>query len=180
LLRRRGKGDPLLVLAADPSVLAGGTLALMVLQYSPFSHTLRHLVPMWPVVAWCLIHEGAIALDRWRRPGSGARTALLTAATGLCLVLTPTSLPGWERAVRGASRQNPLVDAALLRIKSFPPGAIFTDNAAVIWYSQRVGVWSPHDEEIEAELRRRIPDLADARRLTLTPSDIPMKAAGEH
>jgi hypothetical protein len=61
-----------------------------------------------------------------------------------------------------AQREKPLVAAAVARVRALPPGPLFSDTAAVFWFADRSGVWSPLDDGVEAELRRRVPKLREA------------------
>ncbi|MFO7654847.1 MAG: hypothetical protein R6X25_13680, partial [Candidatus Krumholzibacteriia bacterium] len=164
----------------DDAVVVAVTLGLFILQYAPFSHTLRHLAPLWPIAAWVVAQELAGALpvsDAGSRSaavpmiaaGSAfVRQGLLPAATvGVVLLLVPPRLPGWETAAREATRLAPAVAAAVDRTSALPPGPVFTDNAAVLWWTGRAGVWSPEDPAVEQKLRELVPGLADAPRASL-------------
>jgi len=138
-VRRRAWPGP----AVTPPALATATLLLLCLQYAFFNHSLRHLLPLLPVLAW----EVAFAAGRdWR-------WAVLAALTVLA---PPARLPGWQHAAHEA--------VAAQRARSWEPdrsgavvdGVYFFDYAAGAWYLDRPGVWrSPAAEAAVPGLLRR-------------------------
>jgi hypothetical protein len=156
-------------LPREPLFVVGVTGAGLILGYAPFDHELRHLVPLWPVATWelCLLAAGALLQDGPRpaaaqRRGAVVRGALLTGAVAAGIWLTPARLPGWDNAAQIAARDLPRTAALVARADALPPGALFTDNAALLWLTGRTGAWAPLDAAVEAELRRRVPQLTDA------------------
>ncbi len=164
-----------------PLPLAGLTLLLLALQYGPFDHDLRHLLPVLPVVTWEICLAAADRLRGWRAgPGVAARAALLLAAALAACLLTPPRLPGWRRAADDARRAGPAVAAAAAAAVSLPPGPIFTDAAAVAWRADRPAVWAPLDRTVEARIRELVPGLAaapvlDAGLLGPAPTEEPIR-----
>ena len=151
------------------------TLGLMCLQYSLFDHDLRHLVPLLPVFTWefCLLAADNLAewrrRTRWSRAPASANGWVLFIFVALCIRVAPQRLPGWDLAARGAAEDAYFVRHLAKCSASLPPGPVFTDNAAVLWFNDRAGVWMPLTPEVEQEVRERIPDMAEAPWIRLWP-----------
>ena len=145
-----------------PLFAATVTLGLLILQYSFFDHSLRHLLVLLPVLVWELAPwTGEFALrafeQRGRRlPGRGA--ARISAAMILTLagvLLFPIRLPGWNHAAweagAAAGRMPSLVAAA----RQTTEPILFTEYSAVCYLADRPAVWTPRNEAV----RRQIQDL---------------------
>ncbi len=144
------------------ALLSLGSVLLLIGLYSPFSHTLRYLAALLPVLLLEFWGGVTVAVDSWV---TGRRWIVPATVIGLGLVLTggvPTRLPGWARARGEAARLAPLVPAAVRRAAAAPPGPLLSDTAAVLWFSDRDGVWWPGPDGPPAWLRRAAPGLAEA------------------
>jgi len=159
----------------EPFFIVGVTGAGLILLYAPFDHELRHLVPLWPIATWelCLLGADALATarltpDRWRHGrASLLQSTLLVVVVAVGTWLTPARVPGWVHAAQIATRDVTRTAALVARADDLPPGAVFCDDAALLWLTGRTGVWAPIDDEVEAEIRRRVPQLAQAPWLRL-------------
>jgi hypothetical protein len=139
------------------------TMALLLLQYAVFSHTLRHLLVLLPIVTWEVCLACSNCLREWRPGWQWLRRAgLLTTLFLAALILTPSRLPGWENARQHAELSAGVIADAAADLQRQPGGPLFTDSAALLWLSDRAGVWSPLNREVEAEIRRRVPNMARA------------------
>ncbi|MFH1843048.1 MAG: hypothetical protein ABIF77_07545 [bacterium] len=151
-----------------PLVLSLLTAGLLTIQYAVFSHTVRHLVVLLPIV----LLEICLATARWLESvpwvqARGRQSQLAVAAVLVILVLatqlaTPARLPGWVSTLTAAEQARPGLIRAVAAADSLPPGPIFTDSAALLWYSGRAGVWSPLNAAVIQEIRDRVPAMATA------------------
>jgi len=170
LARRRWR-----LLPGEPLFLVGMTGAVLILLYAPFDHELRHLVPLWPIATWELCLLGANALGTAgllpdqlpRHRAALLRSALLVLVVAVGTWLTPAQVPGWVHAAQIATRDAPRTAALVARADELPPGPVFCDNVAMLWLTGRAGVWAPIDDEVAAEIRRRVPQLTHAPWLRL-------------
>jgi len=152
---RRARGVPRYGASARGLGLATGTLVLLALFYSPFDHSLRHLLPMYPLLTWDLAAYAA-GSDRPRgaRPAL-VRAGILAGAAVVAAMVFPCRLPGWETAARDAVRLQPAVQQEAFRLREMGPGIAFTEYSAAPWLADRPAVWTPADETV----RERIVDL---------------------
>jgi hypothetical protein len=170
LIRRRayrstdGGGSPLAV--------SWATVVLLAIQYALFSHALRHLLVVMPVVGLEILLAGgrwlAGARPRWR---ASVRAVVLTGAVGAMLLVLPPRTPGLERALGEARAIEPRLAPAVAEVNAGPPGPIFCDNGAVPWLAGRAAVWVPADPEVTEQLRRQVPALANAPVYRLFPAE---------
>lgn len=152
---RRKQGRPRNGASARGPGLATGTLILMGIFYSPFDHSLRHLLPVLPVLTW----ELAAFAGGCDRP-SGTRSALVSAgilatAAIVAVMVFPCSLPGWQSSAQDAVGLQSQVFEEAARLRGAGPGIAFTEYSAVPWLADRPAVWAPADEAT----RERIVDL---------------------
>jgi hypothetical protein len=165
--RRRGQGRRRRFTGLETLLL---TLGLLMVQYAPLSHTLRHLVILLPVVSLEICLAAAVWLSerrpRWRASG---RAVLLGVAALGCIWALPARLPDWQKAAEAASRAAAPIAKAASELELQPAGPIFTDTAALCWWSGRPGVWSPLDGEVEARIRRLVPEMATAPVIRVLP-----------
>jgi hypothetical protein len=150
---------PLLLALLSTGLLAG--------QYSLFSHTLRHLVVLLPIVSLEIVVAGASWLRRGRlaTPGRGwllGRGLLLALGIGAAVLAAPPRLPGWEAALEQARQTQPAVARVVRRADQMPPGPVFTDSGAILWLTGRAGVWRPLDSEVESRIRTLLPAMSRA------------------
>jgi len=149
------------------------TLAGATLVYALLSHEVRHLLSLLPVLSWEVLVQAAQVL---RRPRSrAARAAILLAVVGVSLVATPLSVGGERRSLRLAREEAAPLTALVAEARTLPPGPVFTDNAAVLWYADRAGVWGPRDVAVEARIRATVPEMRDAPWLRLYPGEDPLR-----
>lgn len=165
--RRRGRGRSWCAAAGTTLTLAV-TLGLLVLQYAFFSHEVRHLLVLLPVLSWELGLAADAELRRWRRWRSPLRrTVAMLAATGAALLVTPPGIGGEQAGLADAPARAEAAADLARAAAALPPGPVFTDNEAVLWLADRPGMWSPYDDAVEAAIRARIPALHDAPWLRL-------------
>lgn len=165
---RPGRNEPMSILPAasplGPLAAVSFTTAVLIVQYSFFDHSLRHLLPVVPVLAWefaGLTGELAVLAAR-RLPGRrfGTSTTRI-AATGLAAGLvtaavvwaTWTPLTGWAFAraqARQAAQHLPQQVAAFARE---PGPVLFVQDSALPWYGDRPAVWDPGKEEVRRVIR---------------------------
>jgi len=157
LLRRRpGTGAGL-----RPFVLLAASWAALAALYAPFSHDLRHMAVLLPVI---LLELSAITYAAITGTGFGrSRSWTATfAAAGLCLAIVVAGaprMPGWERARNDADALWLDAGAALARTRTLPPGPIVTDHGAVFWMSGRAGMIRPEAQDVLHRLRAEVPGL---------------------
>ncbi len=163
--RHRRQG---LLRCGGPMVLLGATLLGLVLLYALISQEVRHLIVLLPVVAWEFVQAAA---QRVRRLLTGKRlhAPVLTAIAGLSLIIAPQNPRGELNHLEATKSRAGRVFELVEEVQTWPPGPVFTDNAAVCWYSGRTGIWRPFDAEVEATLRRTVPGMRDARWVRLGP-----------
>ncbi len=128
------------------------TTLLLILFYSPFDHSLRHLLPVMPMLTW----ELAAFAGGTHKPESGRRTvsrsAILAIVAVAAALVFPCHLPGWESEAADAARLQPAVAAEIARVQEAGPGVIFTDYSAVPWFADRPVVWAPPDPAVRKEI----------------------------
>ncbi|MBU8870195.1 MAG: hypothetical protein KOO60_04880 [Gemmatimonadales bacterium] len=158
-LRHRGHG----VLRTDrPIVLLGVTLVGMALFYALISQEVRHLLVLLPVLAWEIVMMMAQLTSRWethKRLGA----PILAAVVGLAIVVAPPSMPAEQQRLEVKKRQAVRVEELAGEVDNWPPGPIFTDNAAVCWLTGRTGVWRPLNSDVEETIRETVPGMRAAR-----------------
>ena len=144
--------------APAPAALA--STVLLAGLYAPLDHSLRHLVPVVPILAW----EAAPWLGEWpwsllparlamrrARPAVAVLAALLVAAP--LAVLTWREPTGWAGTARAAAAMLPALPAEAARLRALPPGRpAFTESAAATWLADRPAVWSPLDEAVAGRI----------------------------
>ena len=172
----RRDSRPLGILATDhplgPLGAAMVSLLLLALEYSFFDHSLRHLLPLVPVLAWeCAPLLGSLglgALTRSKQPPRGEGQSwlgrppitLLVAAlltTGL-LAASHRQTPGWELARHQARRQAESLPARTAAFSALSADRLFVDSSAVPWYADRPAVWTPDDPEVSHRIRGLLAD----------------------
>jgi hypothetical protein len=80
----------------------------------------------------------------------------------LMVGLFPARMSGWDRVRHEAAATQVQIDQAVLRIATMPPGPLFTDQAATLWFAQRMGMTMPATETDISKLRAMVPELANA------------------
>jgi hypothetical protein len=144
----------------------------LILVYAFISQEIRHLLVLLPVLAW----EIALLAERRARTlrlAWGRRALILASVTGLAILVAPPHLAGEAAQLRQARREQPRLAALVRQVAAWPPGPIFTDNAAVCWLTGRTGVWRPYDQAVEATIRETVPGMRDARWARLASPEIP-------
>lgn len=143
--------------------LATGTLALLGLFYSPFDHSLRHLLPVFPLLTWELAaYAAGSSRPRGARPAL-VRAGILTVAAVVAAMVFPCRLPGWEAAARDAVRLQPAVQQEAVRLREMGPQVAFTEYSAAPWLADRPAVWTPADDAVQSRIvEMLIPDTDSA------------------
>ncbi len=151
-----------------PLIVAGLTAILLMTMYTIFSHTLRHLVVVLLVFTLELCLWLGVQLRRlWPRGRPVWRGLVLMAGMAAGHLVTPLRLPGWEHALAEARQAATALTAGIQAADALPPGPLFCDSSALLWYTERVGVWAPLDAEVTATIRRTVPQMARAEVLWL-------------
>lgn len=157
-------------------LLALASTTLLAMLYAWFDHSLRHLLPMVPILAW----EAGPVLGEWpwrvrgpqrigafRRDGgirpSAAGTPTpphpLTAVLVAVAVAAPPAFlairqpAGWREAAAEAVAAGPAARSEAERLRAAPPGAVvFVQTSAATWLADRPAVWSPLDDDVAARI----------------------------
>ncbi len=122
--------------------------------YSPFDHSLRHLLPVFPLLTWELAAFAAGPAGGESPRKTLVHGAVLAAAAVVAVLVFPCRLPGWEAAAAQAARLQPTVTTEIERARAAGPGVVFTDYSAVPWFADRPAVWSPRDGATRLAIRR--------------------------
>jgi len=148
------------------------SLVALTVAYAPFSHTLRYMVVLLPVLSlelW-LAAAGALSARLDGRGGPLLRHGLLLLGAAACVWVLPARMPGWERARDAAGADADTLPAALERLADAPPGPVFTDSAALLWHGGRAGVWWTGDRDVEKTIRATVADMERAPAVCQGPS----------
>ncbi len=148
----------------DPAVVACGSTAALALMYACFDHSLRHLLPVVPILAW----EAGPWLGEWpwrrgSRPHAPPRThlavLLAVAVAAPPLFLTMRQPAGWREAAAGAAAAQAEARAEAATLRAAEPGEIvFVRTAAATWLADRPAVWSPLDDDVATRIRAWLAD----------------------
>ena len=145
-----------------PLLVAVASLGLLIVQYSFFDHSLRHLLVLLPVLAWELAPwTGTLALKQMEQRAAFFRirtrgiTGLLAAAvlTTAGALLFPCSLPGWDGAAEYAEEVAPKVDLRVKIARQAPDEVLFVEWPAVPYFCGRSAVWAPTDQQDREKIR---------------------------
>ena len=159
--QRRRSAQQVAHQASSRVMLLGASLGLCVLLYAPLSHDPRHLLPLFPVLSLELVTITTALISAMTR-SSLSRWATMAAFVILMVGLFPARMSGWDRVRHEAAATQVQIDQAVLRIATMPPGPLFTDQAAALWFAQRVGMTMPATEMDISKLRAMVPELANA------------------
>ncbi len=159
--QRRRSAQQVAHQASSRLLLLGGSLGLCVVLYAPLSHDPRHLLPLFPVLSLELVTITTALISAMTR-SSLSRWATLAAFVILMVGLFPARMSGWDQARNDAAATQAQVDQAVLRIEAMPPGPLFTDQAATLWFADRTGMMMPAIETDISKLRALVPELANA------------------
>ena len=149
-----------------PMALISMTFLFLIMMYSVFDHSLRHLLVLLPVVLWETAHlvgesVRMIIQNRYDRRGGGSRLQrdlgaliVLPAAAAMAIVLVkPCRTPGWDAAAQDATRLVIATEQAVTNAKEAPPGVLFVASSAVPWFIDRPVVWAPLDDSTRVRIR---------------------------
>lgn len=163
---RRDRDTPLGILPDDnplgPLAAAGFTTLLLIMFYALFDHSLRHLLVIFPILAWeCSPLTGHLATDLLARrlpswPHQAHPVVLLLASaalTGLVVWATGQPLVGWDQARSQARAAAPRLAGQVEAFRQAPPDSLFVPNGAWPWYADRPGVWDPGEEGTRQRIR---------------------------
>jgi|GEM_PF-1599716 len=170
-LLRRGP-PPGRASSLEPISLAMGTMLLLVLQYSLFDHSLRHLLVLLPLLTWELAPVFSDNLWQVLTVSLGRPTPAVTGALGglvnrwvllgaLLLLLTLTRFPllpptGWSGALDQAEAFAAQVPARAAALTADPGTVPFVEWPAAVWSADRPAVWDPGREDVRQEIRQRL------------------------
>jgi len=119
------------------AVQLGASLLLLVIGYAVFSHTVRYMLVLLPI----------ISVELWM--GLSKRTPdKLVSMVGLILlaialqVASPAFLPSWNRNYSEDSEFT-------VTTKN---GIIFTNSAKYLWETKQSGIWSPANNDVEKKV----------------------------
>ncbi len=160
---RPDREEPMSILPEDtllgPLAAAFFTAVLLMIQYSLFDHSLRHLLVLVPVLAWEFspltgtLAAGFAVRRLTRRPSRTivmAGTILLT----LALVRVSWSPPaGWYHARAQARAATPDLEKRVAAFLQDTCAVPFVQASDLPWYGNRPAVWDPGDEETRAAIR---------------------------
>ena len=135
------------------------TTLLTMLSYAPFSHDERHLLILYPLLTmeiWKLLH---VRLTEFF-PQRPVFSWILIPLGLLVLLYWPARLEGFLKVDPNGQKMIDTRPAQLSRIATMPAGPLLVDNAALLWYSYRSGIWIQESHDMEMELRALMPDLA--------------------
>ena len=139
-----------------PLVVVALTLLLMIAEYSFFDHSLRHLVVLYPMVAWefaSLVSQGLGGLfGRWK-PNRWLMMIPAALVTALVIIISLQSLPGWESAALQVQQQSSSLEKKINLLKETPDAVPFVKSSAAPWYADRPAVWDPENEETRNQIR---------------------------
>jgi hypothetical protein len=157
---------------ADPAAVAIVSLGALMALYAPLDHSLRHLLPLAPIIAWEAapwLGEGPLTL--WRRSAGSRGTAprpLLAALVALAfatvlVALTTREPTGWAAAAHEAAALQETTRLETARLRALPPDEVaFTQTAAAPWFADRAAVWSPLDGTVADRIRAWLAPAAPA------------------
>jgi hypothetical protein len=169
-LLRPGAQHPLTILPAEsplgPLVVVGTTLVLMIVQYSFFDHSLRHLLVLYPVMAWELagiLGVGLAKLMAKTRFGPWIPVVPAILATVILVRLSLQPLPGWNFSAEQARKQSHLLEAKIQGLRQNTDSVPFVESSAAPWYADRPAVWAPLDDSVRETIRKLLsPDTPES------------------
>jgi len=143
--------------ALGPLAVAGLTLVMLIFQYSFFDHSLRHLLVLYPLIAWELAglmgQSLGQAKDKWRI-STGPLLVAAVLLTWVIASVTLQPLPGWQFAEDQARRQGLNLEARTRRLEQDKAEIPFAKSSDASWYADRPAVWDPEDEEVRNDIRK--------------------------
>lgn len=153
------------------------TAGLLIVQYSFFDHSLRHLFVLLPALVWELAPwTGDVFLGvvdrrwrlppRWRNPAGILVSAGLTLAGILCF---PCALPGWEGEARYAAETDREIRNEAEIAALSPDPVLFVKFTAVAYFADRAAVWEPSDPVARERIRQWLAPGSDPLPEDLTP-----------
>lgn len=116
------------------AVQLGASLLLLIIGYAVFSHTVRYMLVLLPI----------ISLELWmglskRIPNKVASVIGLTLLAAVLQFTSPAFLPPWDRSYND--------DSELTVTKK--NGIVFTNSAKYLWETKQSGIWSPANKDVE-------------------------------
>ncbi len=119
------------------AVQLGASLLLMIVGYAVFSHTVRYMLVLLPIISI----ELWIGLSK-RIPYKNTSVVGLILLAIVLQLATPAFLPDWDR--NHSSNPEPTV--------TITDGIVFSDSAKYLWETNQSGVWSPADKKVEQHI----------------------------
>jgi hypothetical protein len=119
------------------AIQLGLALLLLILGYAVFSHTIRYMLVLLPIISI----ELWIGLSKRIPYKNVSVIGFVLLAVALQLV-TPAYLPKWDRNHKEDSE--PIVTNI--------DGVTFTNSAKYLWETKQSGIWSPADKEVEKQI----------------------------
>lgn len=145
--------------AREPALVALASAVALALLYALFDHSLRHLLPVVPILAW----EAGPWLGEWpwrRLRGQAApRRTVMAVLVALAVAAPPVFLTvrqpaGWRGSAAEAVAAQPAARAEAARLREAAPGeVVFVQTSAAPWLADRAAVWSPLDDSVAARIR---------------------------
>lgn len=157
--------------AREPATIALSSAVALACLYALFDHSLRHLLPVVPILAW----EAGPWLGEWpwrRLRGQAApRHTVLAVLLALVVAAPPVFLTirqpqGWRPSAAEAVAAQPAARAEAGRLRAAAPGeVVFVQSSAAPWLADRPAVWSPLDDTVATRIRGWLaaPPLTEAR-----------------
>ncbi len=140
--------------ALGPLVVAAVTLVLLIIQYSFFDHSVRHLMVLYPLIAWELSSLAGLALARWKNKKLLILPVMIL--SGLVIKVSLQDLPGWEFAAQQAQHQVSSLEKNTEELKNDQADVPFAHTSAAPWYADRPAVWDPGNEKTRISIREKL------------------------
>ncbi|MCP4145034.1 MAG: hypothetical protein GY752_07085 [bacterium] len=119
------------------AVQLGASLLLLIIGYAVFSHTVRYMLVLLPIVSV----ELWMGLSKRTPDKSASVVGMILLAVALQFA-SPAFLPNWDR--------NYSEDSEL--IIDTKDGIVFTNSAKYLWETKQSGIWSPANKDVENKI----------------------------
>lgn len=119
------------------AVQLGASLMLLIIGYAVFSHIVRYMLVLLPIISV----ELWIGLSK-RTPDKPVSVVGLVLLAIVLQFASPAFLPSWDRNSKEDSE--PTV--------TITDGIVFTDSAKYLWETKQCGIWSPANKDVEKNI----------------------------